>query len=102
MAGFTLARLIVVAMLIGSLAPFPYGYYTLLRILVTGVGAYGAYAASRRDTPLWTWLLGGIAVLFNPAFPVRFDRPTWAVLDVLTACVFVATFASKAVQKDVG
>jgi hypothetical protein len=80
-------------MLFLALADLPYGYYTLLRILVCAVGAYGAYLAYSAGRHGWTWTFGAIAVLFNPIIPVYLGREVWAPIDVGVGIVFVTSLA---------
>lgn len=86
----TLAYL-AAAVLVLALAPWPYGYYQLLRFGVTAVAAYGAYLAYDTGQQGWMWGLGGLAVLFNPIVPIAFEREVWAFLDVAAAVAFVAS-----------
>ena len=40
----------------------------------------------------WTWIMGGMAVLFNPILPMHMHRSDWWVVDALaavTSLVFV-------------
>lgn len=82
----TLAFLAAAALVL-ALAPWPYGYYQLLRFGVTAVAAYGAYIAYGSGQQGWTWGLGGLAVLFNPIVPIVFEREVWAFFDVAAAVV---------------
>lgn len=79
--------LVSAALLVVALADLPYGFYTVLRLIVCGTAAYGAWMASETDRTFWTFLLGGIALLFNPVVPVYLDRSVWAVLDLGSAAV---------------
>ncbi len=45
---------------------WPYGFYTLLRLVVCGCSAYLAVKANGMRNVAWTWIMGGMAVLFNP------------------------------------
>ena len=68
--------LVPTAALLLALFPLPYGYYTLLRIVVCGAAAYLAYrsfSASRRVTT-WVLVLGALALLFNPLIPVHLEQ----------------------------
>ena len=93
LGGFGLARLGAAAMLVIALADLPYGYYTLLRIVVCAVGAYGAYSAYNAGRRGWMWVFAGMAVLFNPIIPVYLDRETWSVIDILAAVTFLSSIA---------
>lgn len=74
-----------------ALLPLPYGYYTLLRIVVCGAGAFGAYKAFEKpETQVWAFALGGLAILFNPIIPIHLTREIWAPIDIAAAAVFGA------------
>ena len=80
----------VALLLLAALAPWPYGYYKLLRWLVCSVASFLAFrfTESGRVGHAWTW--GAIAVLFNPLIPVHLDRTTWNVADITVAVVLLA------------
>lgn len=68
----------------------PYGYYTLLRIsafIVFGLLAYDVFSKGGKNLP---WLLGLMAVVFNPFIKVHFSKEVWTVIDVLSAIFLVA------------
>jgi uncharacterized membrane protein len=82
--------LVPAALLVIALMPMPYGYYTLLRIIV----AFGAACIvwtefSRANSPTsWAVLFALVAVVFNPFIPVHLSREVWAWLDVFAASMF--------------
>ncbi len=88
---FVVAALIAAAMLLLGLADWPYGYYQLLRVVVCAVAVWGAVLAHRVEKPGWTWVMGILAVIFNPVLPVHLEREMWAFIDVAVAVVFVAS-----------
>jgi len=58
----------------------------------------GQQHAKRR----WTWILGGMAVLFNPILPIRIHRTDWQIVDALGAAtlfVFVAVYKPDSYSK---
>ena len=79
-----------VALLV-ALAPLPYGYYTLLRIVVCGAAAFIAYSTFSQEgsVSLWVLVMGGLAVLFNPLIPIHLSRELWAPIDAISAVVFL-------------
>lgn len=88
--GRLLLWLIPAVMLLVAVAPWPYGYYQLLRVVVCiscGVLAYQSY---ERDglTP-WTIGLAIVAAVFNPIVPVHLTREIWAVLNVAAASILL-------------
>jgi|SRR4030043_265432 len=76
-------------MLFLALAPWPYGYYQLLRFVVCGVSAYVAFVAYTWQKMWAICLFGFIAVLFNPLITIHLSREIWQTLDVFCAVLFV-------------
>jgi hypothetical protein len=93
---YTFLRIIATLLLFFAVLDFPYGYYVFLRFFVCGVAGYGAFFAAERRRQFWVWVLGGIAVLFNPIFPIHMDKETWAVFDVIAGIlVLISVFYLK-------
>jgi hypothetical protein len=89
---FIVARIAAAIMLFLALGRLPYGYYTLLRFVVSGTTAYGAYFASTEQKKLaWAWIFGIVAVLFNPFIPIHLSRDTWAVIDIAVALLLLVS-----------
>ena len=74
---------------LASFGRWPYGFYQLLRFIVCGTAIYTALKASEANRPNWAWLMGGIALLFNPVIPVRFSRQEWQPIDFVVGVVIV-------------
>jgi len=73
---------------------WPYGYYTLMRLIVSLSAVYYAYNIyqKKHKINLWFWGLIGVALLFNPVFPVYFyDRLIWGIIDILII-IFLISF----------
>jgi len=68
---------------------WPYGYYTLLRFVVCASAIFIAYTAFELEKIKWTFLMGFIALLFNPLIPIYLTKGIWVVIDVVTAILFV-------------
>lgn len=84
--------LIPAVLLAVATMPMPYGYYTLLRLVVTVAGVFLAWSEFQTDQRLTVWVLlfGFLALLFNPVIPVHLDREVWFVLDLGAAAIFIA------------
>ena len=85
--------LVPTAMLVIALAPLPYGYYTLLRLVVcvcAGVIAYQNYVQTGGKITSWFVGLVGLALLFNPIFPVHLTRGIWAPINLASAVFLLA------------
>lgn len=89
--GFIIARIIAVILLFWALDEHRYGYYTLLRFVVCGVTAYGAYLAAEIEKKGWTWTFGILTVLFNPVIPIHLNRETWAFIDIGVAILLLVS-----------
>lgn len=87
---YQVAAAVTIAALLLALGPWPYAYYMLLRLLVTGAGVYlGVVVAQLLPGRRWlAALLLIAAVLFNPFMPVHLTRDIWAVLNVAGAGLF--------------
>jgi len=81
---------IAAAFLLGALARWPYGYYTLLRWVTCAGAVYVALTAQGWKHIVWVWVFGFVAVLFNPLVPVHLSREIWQPIDVAAAALFVA------------
>jgi len=73
---------IAAGMLIVAIAPLPYGYYMLLRIVGSIVFAWSAYVAYERRYEILPWVLVLLAVLFNPIIKINLPREIWAGVDI--------------------
>jgi hypothetical protein len=82
--------IIAAIMLLLALAPWPYGYYQLLRFVVCGVAIYVAFIAYNWHKTWATCLFGFIAILFNPLAPIHLSRETWQAIDVICGIIFIA------------
>lgn len=92
------------ALCVAALAEWPYGYYQVLRWVVTlvavGFAFYGysrVRAIEAPDEKQW-WSLAvmpamvGLAILFNPIAPITMPRSDWAPLDLAAAVPFAVGF----------
>lgn len=70
----------------------PYGYFTVLRFVVTSVSLYLSYNIYQENKEsLLIWAFGLIAVLFNPIIPVFLERSQWKTIDLIVGIFFVAS-----------
>jgi hypothetical protein len=72
-------------MLLIGMFELPYGYYTLLRIVATGVFIWAGVIANSRNEKILPWLFYLIAILFNPIIKIYLSKDLWAVIDVVSA-----------------
>ena len=77
----------IVLLLLASF-PFPYGYYTLLRLVVCSTAVFLGWFSYKKQKVRWVWIMGLIALIFNPVIPIHFNKRLWIVLDLIGAGVF--------------
>jgi hypothetical protein len=77
-------------LLLLALLRWPYGYYVFMRWVVTAASAYGAWVAYADGRHVWTWVLGAVALLFNPILPFHMRREDWMVFDLIGAGLLFA------------
>jgi hypothetical protein len=69
---------------------FPYGIYTLLRIVVTLSSAfiiYDNYKKINNVNPTIV-IFSIILLVFNPIFPIKLNRELWLPIDLITAAIY--------------
>ena len=83
-------------LLVVALLPWPYGYYTFLRLSICGASVFLAYGQWIHENSVDKWVIvfSAIAVLYNPFVPVYLTREIWSILNVATAVMFILHFAS--------
>jgi hypothetical protein len=86
--GILIAGGISVLLLLGAVVErWPYGYYTLMRLVVCGTALYLAFLAYEDHAIGWAIALSLTGLLFNPVLPVRLRRTDWQPFDVGAAVV---------------
>lgn len=81
---------IVAVLLFIAVAPLPYGFYTFMRISVCGCAGYIAYKGfSNYEKGAWPWILGFIAILFNPVATIHMSKEIWMIADAITGALFL-------------
>lgn len=72
-------------------AIWPYGYFQILRWVVSGVAIYNAYFAHELKKDVWVFVMVTVSILFNPIAPVFLQKGTWVILDLITSVLMFAT-----------
>jgi hypothetical protein len=78
-------------MLLIGIAEMPYGYYTLLRLVGTGVFLMAAWVAYDRKLVVLPWVYLLFAIIFNPLVKVHFEKEVWAWIDLAASILLVST-----------
>lgn len=74
--------------LILAIFSWPYGYYVILRWLISLSAGYLAYRFYKKQNSMrYVFVL--ILLLFNPIYPVYLTKQIWVVLDLVVSMVFL-------------
>ncbi len=71
---------------------WPYGYYQLLRLVVTGYTAYVSYNYFTERKPQIGWIFVFPAVLFNPIFVIAMSKEIHALFNIAAAGLILFEF----------
>lgn len=82
---------ICAVMLFLTVLKLPYGYYTLLRWIVTATALLWVHIVFFRPKLVWLWGFAVVAIVFNPLIPMHIRRATWLTIDFVTGLLMVAT-----------
>ena len=80
-------------LLLLTIFPWPYGYYTFIKFVITAIAAYYAHYLYQEVKKLdfWFWTLIIIAILFNPIIPIYlYDKSIWWVIDGIVIIYFIS------------
>ena len=81
---------------------FPYGIYTLLRIIVTLSSAFIIYNNYKRINNVNSTIVifSMILIVFNPVFPIRLNRELWLPIDLTVAAIYFYHYMKIRKQND--
>jgi hypothetical protein len=79
----------IILLVLAITARWPYGFYTFLRIVVCASAVCLAAQAYELGKAPLAWVMGGVAVLFNPVFPIYMQRAQWRWFDFIVLLVFL-------------
>ncbi|MDP7813825.1 Uncharacterised protein [Acinetobacter pittii] len=68
---------------------FDYGFYQILRFVAFfsfGFASFTAYSHKQQITP---FILGLIAIVFNPFLPIYLERETWQLVDIVSGLFLI-------------
>lgn len=78
-----------VMLLVAILPVWPYGYFQILRIVVTVTAIMAGYVSHKKKLTEWVWIMGVVAILFNPISPIFLDKGIWSILDLIASIIFL-------------
>jgi hypothetical protein len=88
--------IIAAVLLFVALLHLPYGYYTFMRIAVTGIAGYLIYAESQKGHILWLVFYIASAIIFNPIIPIYLrHKQSWMPIDIIFGLIFLLSLLKK-------
>lgn len=92
--------ILAIILLVWALQRHPYGYYTLLRWVTCASAVAGFIVAVQEESVAWCWIMGIIAIVFNPAIPIYLSREIWQPIDIAAAAVLLVSIFLLRVKVD--
>ena len=77
--------LIMAVILLTCLFDMPYGYYQLVRFVAMIVFGINAFNYGVKENSSLMIMMGALALLFQPLFPITLGRTIWNIIDVVVA-----------------
>ena len=96
----TILKLLLAVLLLFCLAPMPYGYYQLVRIVAMIAFAIMAYQYYDKENVALAITFGGLALLFQPFIKVALGRTLWNIVDVIVAVLIIVLAYSDSKRKE--
>lgn len=84
--------LLAIVMLLLTFLDWDYGFYQILRWVVSGSAVYIAYQNYLQQRTQWVWMFAIIAILFNPISPIHLEREMWSFIDIIIAVIYLIAF----------
>ena len=90
----------IIFLLLAMIEGLPYGFFTLLRLVVFGTTAYLTWLAYRIEKQTWSWIFSFIALIFNPFTPLCLGRDLWVIVDLLVAVFLIISIFTFKLPKE--
>lgn len=70
-----------ILLLSAAFGKHPYGFYIVLRLVITVGAIYWAWRVYQARLRGWTWAFIAMGLLLNPFLPIRMQRVQWQPID---------------------
>ncbi len=84
--------LVLALLLLICLAPMPYAYFQIVRLISTIVFGMMAYGYFKEKNEKLAYVCATIALLFQPFYKIVLGRVAWNVIDVVVAIGLIILF----------
>ena len=88
--------LIPILMLFLAIFPLPYGYYTLLRVVVSfssGVIGFNEYIM-KKSINNWVIVFWFFVLIYNPLIPFHLGKAIWTLINIITILCLISNYMS--------
>lgn len=79
-------------MLLIALAKMPYGYYTLMRLIVCGTFIIIFFQSLDLKNLFWIIISVTLAVLYNPILPFHLGKDVWVPINIISIVLMLVSF----------
>ncbi len=69
---------------------WPYGYYQLLRVMISVIAVFLALRSWGQGRGAWAWGLAAMALIYNPLAPLSLGRELWTFVNVISLAFLIA------------
>lgn len=66
---------------------WPYGFYQLLRWIVSVTGIFNVYRTYQMNLISGSVVMVFVTILFNPIAPITFSKGIWVLIDLAVAVI---------------
>lgn len=84
-----IVKIVIAVLMLLCLADMPYGFYELMRFVVTLGFGYLAYDYYQVGLMKWAVAFCVLLLLFQPFFKLALGRELWNIIDMAVAAVMV-------------
>jgi len=85
-------------LLILAITDLPYGYYTLLRWIITCSSIFYIFISASYNIVSTLILHAIIGILFNPIIPVYLSREIWLPIDIIVGFIYLISMIILAIK----
>jgi hypothetical protein len=93
---------LILLLILPELIKVPYAFYTAMKFIImctTGFSAYILYTNNVREL---SYILGILALLFNPIFPIYLTRTFWMFVDIIAITLLIYAILKIRKKSDAG
>lgn len=94
--------LLILLLMLLSLAPMPYGFYKLMKLIIFVFSSLIAFHLYNKNIKKGIFMIFiGVIFLYNPIAPIHFTKEIWIVINTITLLSFLVnrSFLNKNIKE---